>query len=129
MSYIDYSKWNKVLWEHFFSTKEANPVLYIDNDLLDGLGKKNGLLKDESVESAFLRNTLISPDQIINFRREMRACAVWDVNKDGEIKKWSDIVNVLMKYKRNEVPAYFAMLCAILYLASTQGADHTKMKT
>ena len=45
MSYIDYSKWNKVLWEHFFSTKEANPVLYIDNDLLDGLGKKNGLLK------------------------------------------------------------------------------------
>lgn len=129
MSYFDYRKWNKALWEHFFSTKEANPILYVDNDLLDGLGRKFGLLKDESVECAFLRSTLIAQDQITDFRREMRDCAVWNVNRDGEIKKWSDIVNVLMKYKKDEVPAYFAMLCAIMYLASSQGADHKAMKT
>ncbi len=129
MSYFDYRKWNKTLWEHFFPTKEANPILYIDNDLLNGLGKQSGLLNDESAECAFLRSTLISQDQITDFRREMKACAVWNVNKDGEIKIWSDIVNVLLKYKKDEVPAYFAMLCAIMYLASSQGADHTKMKT
>ena len=36
-----YAKWNKALFEYFFPTKKEDPLLFVDDALLDDIGSNN----------------------------------------------------------------------------------------
>ena len=45
-NYYKYFLWNKALINHFFSKDKENILFYVDKQLLEDIGKKEGIDKD-----------------------------------------------------------------------------------
>ena len=125
-----YCEWNSALWRYFFPTKEENTVLYIDETVLTQVAEINRIKHEEGQNwtHQFLSCTLLSADEFQSFKLH------WE-DRTGDRKTlipsartWNSLVERLMPLKADGYPAYFAMLCAIMLLATIQGANHTQIK-
>lgn len=125
-----YRNWNNALWKYFFPNGNEDAILYLDDNILRVIAKNERLNCDEPASDDFLRKTLINSDGLLDqFRKDF---GVWTGERRCPgVNRWDKLVNFLLSTKEQigNAPAYFAMLCAIMYLASSQGADHTEMKT
>lgn len=138
MSVINrYKEWNKALWHYFFPDGNANPILYLDERIISEIAERNKIEKDEDIayEQAFLSSCLLTTKKISEF------CADWRNNQGSRIPhntNWAAFVaslegrylNYTDEYGRNveSIPAYFGMICSIMYLACTTKAHHHTIK-
>lgn len=125
-----YRDWNNALWKFFFKKGNEDAILYLDSTILETIASEAQFNYDEPAGDDLLKNTLINDEQSLReFREDYRN---WTTEfRFPGVDRWDKLVNFLKDNKRqiDGKPPYFAMLCAIMYLASTQGADHSKMKT
>ena len=153
----NYSQWNKTLWAYFFpeGTENPNPIIYLDENIIKNIGTKIGG-DIEDYQKDFLSKTLLNKDDVAKFANDWfnrTGCHIPIQNNTTyrkDLKKWTfeDLVLFLMQnkleglssgkhnsyekyFKRGQdakIPAYFGMLCAIMYLACTEGASHDRIK-
>lgn len=137
----DYKEWNEALWNYFFPQGEpnANPLLNLDEFLVKKIGSEANIkITENGYANDFLTKCLLPGERFENF------CDNW-IKKTGngdravpKCKNWDRLVEILIKKRlyyyndygivRCSLPAYFGMLCAIMYLACTTSANHTEMK-
>lgn len=142
----DYQEWNKALWFHFFPNGKNgndNPILNLDGTLIEELGSKNEINKDEcqTYEQDFLKKCFMSKERLTSFSENWFShtgdrinppdCSSWErlvkgANRRKGLKDRHFIVEV--DGAKKVIPAYFGMLCAILYLACTEGPAHRKIQ-
>lgn len=149
----NYSRWNKALWAYFFPKGTENPIIYLDANIIECIGKGIGIENDWQKD--FLSKTLFDKNGVARFAngwkgRTTNDIPLRDVSYRQNLDKWTfeDLVLFLIENKLDgmssgasdsyvkystqnktvKIPAYFAMLCAIMYLACTAGADHGKIK-
>ena len=133
----DYSQWNKALWAYFFpnGTDNPNPVLYLDAHLIEEIGK-NSKIKANDYEEDFLSKALLNKNKVSRIIKEWKCWSGHRITIDQEaqyrkdLKKWTfeDLCYFLTERNFNDIPAYFGMLCAIMYLACTVDSNHEKIK-
>lgn len=123
-----YTKWNKALFEYFFPLRQEDPLLFVDDALLNDIGStifSKEEKEDNSWTDFFLLYVLFNEDQIKDFKNDFKI-------RDGRTAStWNSIVTYLLseETKIDNIPSYFAIICAIMYVAQKKGADHSKMKT
>ena len=111
-----YIEWNRALWMYFFGDPQhPNTILYVDENVLKSVANQAGmaLVDGVTLEEDFLSCTFVNVDN--NFRREWMECTggTWGTFGDG----WIPFVNFVIKEKIADIPAYFAIICAIMYAA------------
>lgn len=128
---IIYENWNNALWNHFFPKGTENPIIYLDANIIKTIGEENKLghfNTQEEWETFFLSHMLISIDnnRLANFVFNWRGLYGYACNAQN----WKELVLFLLEHRfpNNRIPAYFGMLCAIMYCACTTSANHTKIK-
>lgn len=125
-----YRNWNNALWKYFFPNGNEDAILYLDDNILRIIAEKERLNCDEPASNDFLQKTLInSADLLQQFRNDF---GDWTGERRCPgANRWDNLVQFLLNTREQigGAPAYFAMLCAIMYLASSKGADHTRMTT
>lgn len=123
-----YAQWNKALYEHFFPLGQEDPLLFVDDALIEDLGSKTfseGEKEEYSWTEFFLLYVLFNKDQIGDFKNDYQI-------EDGRIAStWNSFVTYLLSDapKIDGIPSYFAIICAIMYVAQRVGADHSEMKS
>ena len=123
-----YAKWNKALFDYFFPQRKEDPLLFVDDALLNDIGSRNFSEEDKEDNSwteFFLLYVLFNEDQIKDFKKEFHIV-------DGRVAStWNSIVTYLLleEPQIDNIPSYFAIICAIMYVAQKEGADHSKMKS
>lgn len=133
----DYSQWNKALWGFFFpqNTEAPNPILYLDANLIEEIGRIHGIMAT-NYEDDFLSKVLINKRKVSNFVRDWKTRTGYSIaisqgdpyRKDRQKWTFKDLCCFLMTKDLDGIPAYFGMLCSIMYLACNEGANHTKIK-
>lgn len=122
-----YAKWNKALYDSFFPQRQENPLLFVDDTLLNDVGGRV-FTEEESIISwadFFLSCILFDKGQIKDFKKDYHI-------EDGRVAStWNSIVTYLLydEPQISNIPSYFAIICAIMYVAQKEGADHSKMKS
>ena len=122
-----YAKWNKALFEYFFPTKKEDPLLFVDDALLDDIGSNNFSEEekdDNSWTDFFLLYVLFNNEQIGDFINDFHVCY------GGDIRSWNSVVSYLLNNEKkiDNIPSYFAMICAIMYAAQKRGANRTEIR-
>ena len=123
-----YSKWNKALFEYFFPQRKEDPLLFVDDALLNDIGSNifsEEEKEDNSWTDFFLLYVLFNEDQIKDVKKDFHIV-------DGRVAStWNSIVTYLLldEPQIDNRPSYFAIICAIMYVAQKEGADHSKMKS
>ena len=123
-----YAKWNKALFEYFFPQRRETRLLFVDDALLNDIGSKifsEEEKDDNSWTDFFLLYVLFNEDQIKDFKKDYHI-------EDGRVaSSWNSIVTYLLieEPQIDNIPSYFANICAIMYAAQKEGADHSKMKS
>lgn len=123
-----YAKWNKALFEYFFPQRQEDPLLFVDDALFNDIGSKNFSEEEKGEKSwtdFFLRCVLFNEDQISDLKKDFNI-------EDGRVAyTWNSIVTYLLSDEPqiDNIPSYFAIICAIMYVAQKEGADHSKMKS
>lgn len=111
-----YKEWNTALWNYFFPEGNEDPVLAIDENLLKEIGERAGIrCEGSSWKDDFLRKTLIPEENFRELRNDWRIA----IGGNCDSQRWDDLVEFLMNRSFDGVPAYFAMLCAIMVLAGS----------
>ena len=129
----NYSQWNKALWAYFCSNE--NPIIYLDGHLIKEIGEES-LIKAIDYEVDFLSKSLLNKQKVSNFVRDWKSrtgnsiSIVQGSPYRKDINKWTfeDLCYFLVTKRLDGIPAYFGMLCAIMYLACTEDANHAKIK-
>lgn len=121
-----YSKWNKALFEYFFPSRNEDPLLFVDDALLNDIGSNNFSeeeKEDNSWTDFFLLYVLFNEDQIKDLKNDFHVCY------GGDIRSWNSMVTYMLDdvKKIDDIPSYFAIICAIMYVAQKEGAVHEKM--
>lgn len=121
-----YAKWNKALFEYFFPMGEGDPLLFVDDALINDIGSKLFLEEEKGEKSwadFFLCNVLFKKEKIDDFVEDFQVCY------KGDIRSWNAVVSYLLddEKKIDDIPSYFAIICAIMYVAQKEGAVHEKM--
>lgn len=147
----DYIQWNKALWLYFFSEGTENPIIYLDENIIREIGKTSGIeVSDYDYEQDFLSKTLLNSEKVRKFLGEWRSRtgSKNDCERDLSRCVFKDLVlfliekelegmssnesNSYIKYsthkKSGMIPAYFGMLCAIMYVACKAGPNHKYIK-
>ena len=111
-----YAKWNKALFEYFFPLRIEDPLLFVDDALLNDIGSKifsEEERGDDSWADFFLLYALFNKEQIEDFVKDLR------VSYKGDIRSWNAVVSYLLDdvKKIDDIPSYFAIICAIMYVA------------
>lgn len=123
-----YAKWNKALFEYFFPNRQEDPLLFVDDALLNDIGSKTFLEEekdDNSWTDFFLLYVLFNEDQIKDVKKDFHIA-------DGRVAStWNSIVTYLLldEPQIDNIPSFFAIICAIMYVAQKEGADHSIMKS
>ena len=121
-----YAKWNKALFEYFFPQRKEDPLLFVDDALLNEIGSKQ-FSEDEKDDNSwaefFLLYVLFNKEQIEDFTEDFH------VRYRGDIRSWNSMVAYLLndEKKIDDIPSYFAIICAIMYVAQKKGAVHEQM--
>lgn len=131
----DYSQWNKALWAYFFPNETENPILYLDAHLIEEIGRSHDI-KTTNYEKDFLSKVLLKREKVSNFVKDWKSrtgypiTIVQGARYRKDLQKWTfeDLSYFLTKKDLDGIPAYFGMLCAIMYLACTVDTNHTKIK-
>lgn len=123
-----YAKWNKALFNNFFPQRQEDPLLFVDDALLNDIGSKmfsEEEKKDISWTDFFLLCVLFNEDQITDFKKD------YNIEDRRVASTWNSIVTNLLSDEPqiDDKPSYFAIICAIMYVAQKEGADHTRMKS
>ena len=63
-NYYKYFLWNKALINHYFSKEKEDILLYVDKQLLEEIGKKEGIEKDYSEEE---ETKILSDEEVTIF--------------------------------------------------------------
>ena len=127
-----YRNWNNALWDYFFPNGDEDAILYIDDGILKTIAQNAGFNVDDPRDD-FLTQTLVNDDKSVQvIRTVIYNSATWSGKRVGILNRnnnWNTLVCDLkdINCKLDGKPPYFAMLCAIMYLASSKGADHTRM--
>lgn len=121
-----YAKWNKALFENFFPQRQEDPLLFVDDALLNDIG--SSLFSEEEKgdnnwTDFFLLYVLFNKEQIEDFIDDFHVCY------RGDIRSWNSVVTYLLDdvKKIDDIPSYFAIICAIMYVAQKEGAVHEQM--
>ena len=127
----NYMEWNKALWEYFFPNGNENPILYIDNNILQNVGESKAIRISTSYEDDFLSKVLLSPEKLRSFDENW---AKWRGVQPPAFRvlRWDQfLIKYFINQKMNDrvTPAYFAVLCSIMYLACSGGANHDAIRT
>lgn len=123
-----YAKWNKALFEYFFPQRQEDPLLFVDDALLNDIGSSTFSEEDRDDNSwavFFLLYVLFNEDQIKDVKKDFHIA-------DGRVAStWNSIVTYLLSDEPqiDNIPSYFAIICAIMYVAQKEGADHSRMKS
>lgn len=120
----DYKEWNETLWNYFFPKGDENPLLYIDDAIINQVGVE-AKIKSNNYTDDFLNKTLLSEYRIEEFAKDWHN---WDGRFYCKEKHWDDLTLFLRGRFLGNTPAYFAMLCAIMYIACTIRANHDDIK-
>lgn len=131
----DYCQWNKALWAYFFPQKTENPILYLDAHLIEIIGKSSKIKANDYKED-FLSKVLLDKQKVSKVLKEWKCWSGYQIRIDQDaqyrkdLKKWTfkDLCFFLTDRAIDKTPAYFGMLCAIMYLACTVGANHGIIK-
>lgn len=131
----NYNQWNKALWTYFFTKGTENPILYLDAHLVEKIGKGSHI-EVSDYKDDFLSKTLLDRNKVSYFVSDWRLRTGCPIKIDQgapyrrDLKQWTfeDLCYFLMEKDLDEIPAYFGMCCAIMYLACTVDANHTKIK-
>ena len=123
-----YSKWNKELFNHFFPSRQEDPLLFVDDALLNDIGSNNFLEEEKDEKSwtdFFLYYVLFNEEQISYLKEDL------NINDGRVASTWNSIVTYLLSDEPliDNIPSYFAIICAIMYVAQKEGPDHSKMKS
>lgn len=105
-------------------------ILYIDETVLTQVAEINHIKHEEGQDLVhqFLSCSLLGADDFYNFKLYWGERTGDSKTRIPSAKTWDSLVERLMPLKADGYPAYFAMLCAIMLLASLQGANHTRIK-
>lgn len=125
-----YRQWNKALFSYFFPTRTEDAVLYIDGDILKQIGTKANIVKpqNQTWEDCFLSSTLLTNETYSQFSGSWTQFK-GNVEVLRKVRTWDGLVEGLSELKFNDdTPAYFAMLCSIMLLASLDGAKHADIQ-
>ena len=120
----NYAVWNDALFNYFFPTGNENPILHIDDNILKDVSVATCFTGVSDWGDHFLSSVLFNSDKINDFRRD------YSINDGRQANTWTSFVNYLLEndLKIDETPSYFAVICAIMYVAQRRGAVHEKMK-
>ena len=120
----DYKEWNDALWRYFFPVGDESPILYIDDNIIQQIGT-NAKIESDNITDDFLHKTLLSECCIKEFATDWHT---WNGYSYCSAKQWDDISLFLCGRFLGDTPAYFALLCAIMYVACTTEPKHKPMK-
>jgi hypothetical protein len=111
------------LFEHFFLTRQENPLLFVDDALLELIGRQIFPNRENDWTDFFLSNVLFNRLQINDFTTDC------NVTYPGDIRSWNAVVRYLLtdEKKIDNIPSYFAIICSIMYVAQRVGANHGRM--
>lgn len=133
----DYSQWNKALWAYFFpeGTEPPNPILYLDAHLIEKIGKSSKINANDYKED-FLSKVLLNKQKVLKIIKEWKCWSGYPIAIDQDalyrrdLQRWTfkDLCYFLTERNIDGIPAYFGMLCAIMYLACTVGTNHEEIK-
>lgn len=112
----EYKEWNNALWTYFFPEGIEDPVLALDDNLLREIGENANIrCIGQNWGDDLLIKSLISEDNFREFRYDWRLV----VGNNCNSARWDQLVSFLENETLDGKPAYFAMLCAIMFIAST----------
>lgn len=122
-----YAKWNKALFEYFFPQRKEDPLLFVDDTLLNEIGSnifQEEEKDDNSWAEFFLLYVLFNKDQIKDFINDFH------IYYKSDIRSWNSVVTYLLNNEKkiDNIPSYFAMICAIMYAAQKRGANRTEIR-
>ena len=121
-----YAKWNKALFENFFPQRQEDPLLFVDDALLNDIGSNifsEEEKEDNSWTDFFLFYVLFNREKIVDFIHDFQP------HYGCDIRSWNSVITYLLDdvKKIDDIPSYFAIICAIMYVAQKVGAVHEKM--
>lgn len=127
-----YAEWNSALWQYFFPCRNENPILWIDGHVLEQAANGKVTITEDTIEDDFISNTLLSRNNLTEFVEQSRS---WNIDTAGA-RSWDDLVLKLLPQRiktteigiLTETPAYFGMLCAVMYLACRHNGNITHSK-
>ena len=122
-----YAKWNTALFEYFFPQRQEDPLLFVDDALLNDIGSRIFTEEDRDDNSwaeFFLLYVLFNEDQIKDFINDFH------IHYKSDIRSWNSVVTYLLNNEKkiDNIPSYFAMICAIMFAAQKRGANRTKIR-
>ena len=122
-----YAKWNKALFEYFFPQRREDPLLFVDDALLNEIGSNifpEEEKDDNSWAEFFLLYVLFNKGQIKDFINDFH------IHYKSDIRSWNSVVTYLLNNEKkiDNIPSYFAMICAIMYAAQKRGANRTEIR-
>jgi len=122
----EYAEWNAALWNYFFKNRDENPILCIDDNMLRNIGESAHIeIENDDYTNDFLKKTFLDTERIGVFSthwRERTGRPIIYVHNKGyrrDINLWDfkDLACFLRSEKIDGMPAYFGVLCAIMYIA------------
>lgn len=121
-----YAKWNKALFEYFFPQRKGDPLLFVDDALLNEIGSNifpEEEKDDNSWAEFFLLYVLFNKDQIKDFINDFH------IHYKSDVQSWNSVVTYLLNNEKkiDNIPSYFAVICAIMYAAQKRGANRTEI--
>lgn len=125
-----YGVWNHALLRFFFPNEREDAILYLDETVLSQVADLFKIKKADGQTwcDAFLRTTLVSDEALSRFTGEWGQRTGDRSSSIPVARSWDKLVNSLMGQKLDGDPAYFAMLCAIMLLASIADANHSNIR-
>ena len=126
-----YRSWNSALLKYFFPTGKEDAILYLDENVLEQVANEAGIRKSDllSWSEHLLTSTLLSSEPLNSFVLGWAGYTGNRISDVAKAKTWEKLVKELINQKFTDgTPAYFAMLCAIMLLASIAGAFHPGIK-
>ena len=124
-----YREWNKALFDFYFPTRNEDALLSVDTDIINDHINKTNISKSADVSwvDAFFAPTLLSGESLSNFASEWNSFTGKN-SSIGSSRSWTALVRNLCNLRfPDETPAYFAILCSILLLASIAGTKHANI--
>ena len=124
-----YREWNKSLFDFYFPTSNEDAILSVDTDIINDHIDKSNIRKGDDISwvDAFFASTLLAGESLANFASQWNSFTGKNTNI-GASRNWTALVRNLLNLKFPDgTPAYFAMLCSILLLASIAGTKHANI--
>lgn len=126
-----YRKWNTALLDYFFPAGNEDAILYLDENVLAQIAQQsNELYKPNDItwSEYLLSSTLLSGEALNAFAGDW-SYYTGTQTSIGRASSWNRLVEELTRLKFSDgTPAYFAMICSIMLLASIAGAHHARIK-